>query len=184
MTSIVEAAIETLYEARIPLGPGLTNAEIADVEQQFGIKFSPDHAALLSLATPMGPGWVDWLGEPDGVHQRLNWPLDGVLFDVEQNAFWPDEWGERPSETATALQTAREHMQFVPTLIPIYSHRFLPGAPSPAGSPVFSVYQTDVIYYGSDLAAYFAAEFFREPDVKLPTYRVDFWSDLAEGRWV
>lgn len=43
MTSIVEAAIETLYEARIPLGPGLTNTEIADVEQQFDIRFSPDH---------------------------------------------------------------------------------------------------------------------------------------------
>ena len=58
-------------------------------------------------------------------------------------------------------QATRECMQFVPMLIPIYSHRFLPGAPSPAGSPVFSVYQTDVIYCGSDLAAYVAAEFFR-----------------------
>ncbi|RDV12286.1 hypothetical protein DXK94_02905 [Arthrobacter sp. RT-1] len=183
MTSIVEAAIETLYEARIPLGPGLTNTEIADVEQQFDIRFSPDHVGLLSLATPIGPGWVDWLGEPDGIQQRLNWPLEGALFDVEQNAFWPDEWGERPSETAAALQVAREQMRLVPTLIPIYSHRYLPGAPAPEGSPVFSVHQTDVIYFGSDLAAYFAAEFFRDPDLQTPTHRVDFWSDLAEGRW-
>lgn len=184
MTSIVEAAIETLYEAHIPLGPGLTNAEITDVERQFGIEFNPDHAGLLTLATPMGHGWVDWLGESDGILQRLNWPLAGVLFDVEQNAFWPDEWGERPNETATALRAAREHMQFVPALIPVYSHRYLPAAPSPGGSPVFSVHQTDVIYYGSDLAAYFAAEFFRAPDTKSPTYRVGFWSDLAEGRWL
>ena len=121
------------------------------------------------------------MGEPEGIRKRLNWPLEGILFDVEQNVFWPDDWGERPRKTTTALQIARERMQFVPTLIPIYSHRFLPGAPSPAGSPVFSVYQTDVIYYGSDLAAYFAVEFLRQTDLNSRMHRIEFWSDLAEG---
>lgn len=167
------------------MGPGLTNAQIASIEEQFSIKFNPDHAGLLSLATPLGPGWVDWLAEPDAIHHRLSWPLDGLLFDVEQNTFWPDEWGEKPAETATALQTARQRMQFVPMLIPIFGHRYLPAAPSPEGSPVFSVYQTDVIYYGSNLADYCASEFLKQsnPDSQI-RIRVDFWSDLAEGRWI
>jgi hypothetical protein len=73
-----------------------------------------------------------------------------------------------------AMQVAHERMQLVPTLIPIYSHGFLPGAPPPEGSPVISVHQTDVIYYSRDLAAYVAAEFFREPDLNAPTHRSAF----------
>ncbi|MCY1675756.1 hypothetical protein OVA06_13740 [Pseudarthrobacter sp. SL88] len=107
-----------------------------------------------------------------------------MLFDVGENGFWPEEWGERPTQVEEVLPAARERLRTVPVLIPIYSHRFMPAAPAPAGSPVFSVYQTDVIYYGSDLASYFQSEFFNNPDRKSSTHRIEFWSDLAEGRWI
>ncbi|UKA61116.1 hypothetical protein [Arthrobacter sp. FW306-04-A] len=184
MSSLVEEAIEVLYAAKVPLAPGLSPWQIDDVEEQFSFEFSPDHARFLSLAMPIGPSWVDWLGDPEGIQKRLDWPRDGVLFDVRENAFWPEEWGDRPTEVTEALQAARERLRTVPTLIPIYSHRFMPAAPAPAGSPVFSVHQTDVIYYGSDLVSYFQQEFFRTPDRKSPNHRVDFWSELAEGQWI
>jgi hypothetical protein len=133
---------------------------------------------------PIGPGWVDWLGDPVGIQKRLDWPRDGVLFDVRESAFWPEEWGERPTEVEEALPAARQRLRTVPVLVPIYSHRFMPAAPAPAGSPVFSVYQTDVIYYGSDLASYFQREFFNTADRESSPHRIEFWSDLAEGRWI
>lgn len=173
-----------LYAAKVPLAPGLSPWQIEDVEEQFSFEFSPDHARFLSLAMPIGPNWVDWMGDPAGIQKRLDWPRDGVFFDVRENAFWPERWGDRPSDVEVALQSARERLRAVPVLIPIYSHRFLPAAPAPAGSPVFSVHQTDVIYYGSDLVSYFQNEFFRTPDRKSPTHRVDFWSELAEGWWI
>lgn len=43
-------------------------------------------------------------------------------------------------------------------LIPVCGHRYLPAEPCSAGNPVLSVYQMDIIVYGRDLAAYFAAE--------------------------
>jgi hypothetical protein len=184
VSSLVEEAIEVLYAAKIPLAPGLSPWQIEDVEEQFSFEFSPDHARFLGLAMPIGPGWIDWLGDPKGIQKRLDWPRDGVLFDVRENVFWPEEWGERPTEVEEALLAARECLRTVPTLIPIYSHRFMPAAPAPAGSPVFSVYQTDVIYYGSDLVSYFQSEFFNIPDRKSPSHRVDFWSELAEGQWI
>ncbi|WP_454812807.1 hypothetical protein [Paenarthrobacter nitroguajacolicus] len=184
MSSLVEEAIEVLYAAKIPLAPGLSPGQIEDVEEQFSFEFSPDHARFLGLAMPIGPSWIDWLGDPKGIQKRLDWPRDGVLFDVRENAFWPEEWGDRPSDVEVAIQAAREQLRAVPVLIPIYSHRFMPAAPSPAGSPVFSVHQTDVIYYGSNLCAYFQNEFFRTPDQKSPKHRVGFWSELAEGRWI
>lgn len=184
MSSIVETAIEVLYAAKVPLAPGLSPWRIEEIEDRFSFEFSPDHAQFLGLAMPIGPEWVDWLGDATGIQKRLNWPRDGVLFDVRENAFWPERWGERPPDVREAVQTAREQLDAVATLIPIYSHRFMPAAPAPAGSPVFSVHQADVIYYGSDLAAYFQSEFFNIPDRKSPSHRVDFWSELAEGQWI
>ncbi|WP_431230113.1 hypothetical protein [Paenarthrobacter nicotinovorans] len=92
MSSLVEEALEVLYAAKVPLAPGLSPWQLEDVEEQFSFEFSPDHARFLSLAMPIGPGWVDWLGDPVGIQKRLDWPRDGVLFDVRESAFWPEEW--------------------------------------------------------------------------------------------
>jgi hypothetical protein len=74
-------------------------------------------------------------------------------------------------------------MAKVPTLIPIYGHRYLPAAPAPAGSPVFSVYQTDVVYCGDNLLDYVAHEFHTPPPHPTRDDRphIRFWSDLAES---
>jgi hypothetical protein len=46
-----------------------------------------------------------------------------------------------------------------PKLIPIYHHRMMPDEPHLKGNPVFSVWQTDIIYYGFDLEDYLRHEF-------------------------
>jgi hypothetical protein len=89
----------------------------------------------------------------------LDWPQHGLLFDVENNTFWPESWGPRPDDASRALEVAREQFVAWPKLVPLYSHRYLPAAPSAVGAPVFSVYQTDVIYYGANLVDYIHAEF-------------------------
>lgn len=50
-----------------------------------------------------------------------------------------------------------------PTLVPIYSHRFMPAAPAPDRAPVLSVHGSDIIFYGSDLLDYLRNEFVRPP---------------------
>src|SRR5262249_17955195 len=72
-------------------------------------------------------------------------------------------------------------------LIPLISHRYLPEEPHEAGNPVFSVYQSDVIYYGTDLIDYFEREFTgRDYRPRLDQLRLNqmkhirFWSDLVE----
>src|SRR2546421_12678344 len=76
---------------------------------------------------------------------------------------WPRETTEDVSlETANldeAFQIARQAVAKAPVLIPICSHRFLPAEPCEAGNPVFSIHQTDIIYYGSDLLDYLQNEF-------------------------
>jgi hypothetical protein len=78
----------------------------------------------------------------------------------------------------------RQHYPHYPTLIPIYAHRYLPAQPVLAGNPVFSVYQTDIMHYGNDLASYFAHEFgFTLPstfeNLQQPQNHIEFWDALS-----
>ncbi|WP_405673351.1 hypothetical protein OG848_28105 [Streptomyces canus] len=93
------------------------------------------------------------------MRRQLDWSVEGVLFDVEHNAFWYDGWGERPSDGATALDRAKRHLRVAPVLVPVYAHRYLPAGLGSFGQPVLSRRQTDFIYCGLDLADYMHQEF-------------------------
>ena len=78
--------------------PGLTDAEFARIETEFGFRFADDHRAFLAGGVPSGRGWPDWRG-PDrqALRDRLAAPVEGVLFDVAENGFWYADWGARPA---------------------------------------------------------------------------------------
>lgn len=164
--------------------PGLRPEEIAQVEQRHGFTFADDHRAFLAAGLPTGDNWPDWRdGDPDELEDRLRWPVDGVLFDVAHNGFWPSIWGTRPGDVTDAVILAERRMAKVPRLVPVYGHRYLPAGTGSFGHPVLSVMQTDIIYYGSDLADYIQREFTTAPgwapfadDVQAT---VEFWRDIV-----
>ena len=43
-------------------------------------------------------------------------------------------------------------------MIPVYRHRYLPTGQGTHRHPVLSIYQTDIIFYGTDLADYIGCE--------------------------
>lgn len=178
--------------------PGLTPGEFARVEDKFGFEFADDHRAFLAAGLPVSlppvplPGvihtysapWPDWRDGDDGVlRERLAWPVEGVLFDVEHNRFWAQDWGPRPEALADALAHARRALADVPVLVPVYGHRYLPSGRGSFGHPVLSMWQTDIIYYGLDLADWVHHEFGgpapQGADSKWdPRATVAFWRDL------
>ena len=178
-----------LEAAGVLLAPGLSGPEIRRAEEAYEVRFPPDLAELLGFRLPTGRGWPDWRNvSDDEIENALRWPLDGILFDIENNNFWLPEWGVRPTDLSEAIAIARSRVADAPQLIPIVGHRYLPQAPFAAGNPVLSVYQTDIIYYGCDLAEYYANEFkyyFRGPgrefQVTTPVRKIEFWSLLVEG---
>ncbi|MFD8708041.1 hypothetical protein ACFV1W_36600 [Kitasatospora sp. NPDC059648] len=182
----VEAARELQLLLRAGIGPGLSEQELDDVEARFGFRFAADHQVFLSAGLPHGSrGWPDWRhGDPEDLRERLSLPVEGVLFDVEHNGFWHPTWGPRPEAVPDALRTARGELATVPQLVPVYGHRYLPGPGThgEAGHPVLSVHQTDIVYYGNDLADYLRHEFTGGPSE--PSHAratVDFWSHLVQG---
>lgn len=184
VSSVVEQAVKFLKKTQTTLQKGLRDRELDLLEQGLQFRFSEEHRDFLSRVLPVGDAWPDWRsGDREALAGRLAWPVEGTLFDVRQNGFWPLSWGERPSAQDDALELARTRLARVPQLVPVYSHRYLPAGPADGPAPVFSVHQTDVIYYGDNLADYIAYEF-KLPGASRgnhPQLRVPFWSDLAEG---
>lgn len=172
---------QTLAE---PVRPGLSEAELDDVEERFGFRFAADHRTFLAAGVPIGDRWPDWrCGNPEQLRKRLDWPVDGVLYDVEHNAFWLPDWGPRPPGLADALARARAHLAHVPQLVPVCGHRYLPGIAGSSGYPVLSVYQTDVVYYGYDLRGYLQHDFCDQPLGPPPPdgpRQIEFWSRFVE----
>ena len=186
-------AIAQMKRRGIVFEAGLSDAEIASVQEKYGFAFPPDLRLFLQTALPVDlppdpdrtwkqpfPNWR--AGSKDDLHKWCDFLLEGVLFDVEHARFWLDTWGERPNILAEAFKVARKKFAEVPKLIPIYAHRFIPESPCEAGNPIFSVYQTDIIYYGSDLSDYLQIEFAgaKFKNSAIPK-RIPFWSMLATG---
>src|SRR5262249_15149234 len=102
----------------------------------------------------------DWRsGDEAQLQDWLDLPRRGVVFDVEHNEFWLEEWGLRPETLAAAQRVAEQLVAAAPRLVPVYMHRMMPAEPHLPGNPVFSVHQTDIIVYGADLEDYLAHEF-------------------------
>lgn len=165
------------------MASGLSDSELATAEEWCGTPFPPDLKEFLQVALPIAPRFPDWRsGSRNTLVSWLADPFEGIAFDIERKAFWWPTWGSRPANLATAKEVARAAVERVPRLVPIYGHRFLPTEPLERGNPVFSIVQTDIIYYGRDLRSYFKQEFGGAPYgevVNPPPRHIRFWSDLV-----
>jgi hypothetical protein len=180
---------ERLASIGILFEQGLTDDELATIESEYGFRFPADLRQFLAYVLPVSNGWLDWRNSSkEEIMQRMSWPLDGMCFDIENNEFWLESWGEKPADLPAAFEIAREQVAKAPTLIPIFSHRYMPDSPSEAGNPVFSVHQTDIIYYGHNLENYLHNEFREAFGITSRTFvvssndlrEIEFWSGLLD----
>jgi len=171
---------------RIDWGPGLGADELDAAERKWSIRFPPDLRFFLETVSSEADGFTHWTSTPDEViAERLAWPFEGFCFDIEHSDLWLPAWGSKPETLAERIEVFRPFYEAAPKLIPVFAHRYLPAEPLAAGNPVFSVYQSDIIYYGADLANYLENEFFGRSEIEpWPVERrIPFWSDWAEGEF-
>lgn len=164
---------------------GLSERELRDAESAYSLRFPSDLRELLALALPIGERFPDWRElDSSAIRASLAWPAEGITFDVEHDRFWWTAWGAKPSSLAAALDVARAELARVPKLVPVYGHRYMPSEPLEAGNPVFSAYQSDVIYYGSDLRSYLRREarhLAHAEAIAGPRRPIRFWTDLVDS---
>ncbi|MGG3470276.1 SMI1/KNR4 family protein [Neobacillus pocheonensis] len=170
----------------VKFSKGLNDDEIVEIESLYGFKFPPDLKELLMYALPVSKGFVNWRDKSEKnikhIKKRFNWPLEGMIFDIKNNEFWMDDWGEKPNSLKDAIEIATKEFKKAPKLIPIFSHRYISDTPSESGNPIYSVYQTDIIFYGDNLTTYFKVEFdlMDQQDIDFDNIKeIPFWSNLV-----
>ena len=161
-------------------GAGLTAAELAIAQEEAEAAFPLDLCELLTDTLPSGPKFPDWRGHARQAMQAWrNRLVDDFHFDVMNNAFWLEAWGPRPDDPNESRAVVVERLAQAPDLIPIYAHRGIPNEPLEPGNPVFSVWQTDIIVYGADLADYLVREFHEStPRSDALPRPIRFWTEM------
>src|SRR3954466_3234098 len=101
-------------------GKGYTQAELDDAQQKFGLVFPPDLVALYRDRRPLnGHAWTDEVA----IRRTLDWPFEGLLFDIEHGSLWWPEWGEKPPSLNQCREVLRSVVSRAPKLIPLIGHR-------------------------------------------------------------
>jgi len=158
--SLADKVINHLRDSGIHVQHGLSDAEFARAEAEFGFVFPPDLRAVLAAGLPVGPGFPDWRSGGARLHLRasLDLPIAAISFQIARNAVWSKSWGPRPCEPEKALRVARNALKRAPLLIPIFNHCYIPSNPSLAGNPIFFVDESRIFCCGLDLSDFFDRE--------------------------
>jgi hypothetical protein len=165
---------------------GLSDDKIASIERQLGFPLPEDFKYFLGNITDPGGVLFEWENfRKQQYDEKIAWVLQGIEFDVDKNGLWLERWGTRPGELRIAQAIARRDFSSWPKLLPIYGHRFLAAEPCLPDNPVFSIMQTDIIYYGANLAHYLIQEFLEQDRYAFHTSeqrprKIAIWSDFAE----
>ncbi len=161
---------------------GLKSEDIDNIESQLGFKLPPDLRFLLNhLDDSNGKGFTWKAFDLKAYEDVIEWLQTGIEFDIE-NGLWLAGWGERPENMDEAKSIFREDFMSWPRLVPLFGHRFLPVDPCKSGNPVFSIMQSDIIYYGSSLGTYLYSEFLGINDDQgdwFPKDYIPIWHDFA-----
>ncbi|XP_010550364.1 PREDICTED: uncharacterized protein LOC104821255 [Tarenaya hassleriana] len=156
-STLANKVIAHLRSSGIQVQPGLSDAEFARAEAEFGFTFPPDLRAILSAGVPSAAGFPDWWSPRARLHLRamVDLPIAAVSFQIARNTLWCKSWGSRPANPEKALRVARNSLRRAPLMIPIFGHCYIPCNPSLAGNPVFFVDETRIFCCGSDLSDFF-----------------------------
>jgi hypothetical protein len=192
----LEDLIKELIEYGLTFAQGLSDSQVRKIERENDFRFPPDLNSFLHRGVPISfrrtvagqekldidDRFPNWHEDAKAIMTRSHeYIFEGIEFDIEFNSFWLEEWGTRPSDLHSASAVAKKAFEEAPPMIPVYGHRFMPGEPELAGNPVFSIVQTDIIYYGHDLVSYLYNEFSgQEYFVDWSRIRpIRFWSQLV-----
>jgi hypothetical protein len=172
---------------------GLSEAEIDEAERRYGLRFPPDYRLFLRVlhaTTPHcagarfvdynamrpveRPAFFDWRRDEEAIRDALGWPLEGLLFDVENNVLWSPTWGARPDTAEERKARLEAIMAGAPRLVPVVGHRYIVAVEPHV---VLSVHQSDIIVYGNDLRTFLLAEL----ESLLGLQRDPAWANASAG---
>ena len=190
MSLKIEKIRQILENKEIEILNGLSDEEFEKIEKFYNIKFPKVLRILYKSFLPNFYNWRDFSeNNVKKIKNYLNMPIEGILFDIENNGFWMDCFGEKTENPEQNKAKAEEYLknakeEEVPKLIPIYSHRYVPSFPNSIDVPIFSVMGTNIVYYGKNIEEYIGHEFDNnynpeQESADIAIIQVPFWSKIA-----
>jgi hypothetical protein len=90
-------------------------------------------------------------------------------------------WGRKPDDLESKISVFTQFYKFnAPVLIPICGHRYISSAPTESGNPIYSLHQSDIIFYGKNLEQYLANEYKMQSfDNGGAAKDIRFWGELV-----
>lgn len=159
----MEDLIAKLREEGVVFKPGLSNEQLHDLENRISGELPSDLKSFLGYGVPTEYlnqptlRFPDWYGDVGGTLKGAQLFIDHCFeLDVD-DGYWNDLFGDKPADLSAAKSQALHFIHQLPTLIPIYGHRFMIAT---VQSPVISFQgPVDTIIYGDNLHDYFVKEF-------------------------
>jgi len=178
------SVVQQLSGQGVDFAHGLSEHDVESIGAVFGVPIPRELGLFLRAGVPKSPKWARWLDGPDVVFDDArSWIHRAFTFDIQQGQYWHSLLGDKPADIDEAIAQALAVVDAAPPLIPIYAHRFLATEPLSGPRAVLSVWQPiDSIFYGNDLADYFAREFL----ITRPAWATDdppsvpAWEDLFD----
>ncbi|MFC3160858.1 hypothetical protein SAMN05443633_105220 [Chryseobacterium arachidis] len=156
----------------------LTEQQIDEVEQKYGVKFNNEHKEFLKILHAVDrkeiieydgennevifeecTWFYNWLKDEQEIRERLHGLSDWFYSDVEGgNQVWLKSWGKKPGSKEEREKIFQEWFSKIPQLLPIYSHRFVVGDDNLKWNPIISSWGSDIIVMGWDFRTYLLNE--------------------------
>lgn len=176
-------SIKLLKSRGIRVEAGLTDDEVEKIEKIYGIQFPRSLKNFLMEGVPIWDKFYNWRNfKPDNIEyiKRVIYHPVKFIEDYPEEVEWNREWGKEPECVNDRIRIVRNRLKNAPTLLPIFSHRYMPKTLD-ENPPVISVHGVDIIYYGEDLEDYFEIEFGEKEQCEINFQRIHtipFWSEI------
>ena len=175
--------IDLLKQSGIKMEAGISQMELKQIEELYGIKFPKSFREFLMTALPVSGSFYNWR---DFSAENISYIKNTIarpretLKELAEEVEWGESWGQEPENLVEKAKEVKKQLQKAPILIPVYAHRYMPMIEA-ENPPILSVHGTDIIYYGENLSDYFEVEFGvkRQEDIAFGRIRpVPFWSEI------
>ncbi|WP_143709226.1 hypothetical protein [[Flexibacter] sp. ATCC 35208] len=172
---------------------GLTDTEIKQVEERYGIRFTPEHKAFLKILHTIDrkekvypdpdieegvfeekPFFFNWLHDDGEISRAFKWPFEQILADImrkpPRRAYWTSKWGPLPQKESDKEAFFIQWFKNAPKLMPVRGHCFQVCDLSYIDRPILSIWGSDIIIYGMNFREYLLASLSNDLDVYRYTY--------------
>lgn len=114
--------------------------------------------AVLQVSPPL----YNWRTDTEAIEQASSHLQEDMLLDLEDLGTWDEHWGTMPETSEERHDRRQELLESAPRIVPLSRHHYIladSGHSGHSGSPVLSVWLSEITVYAADLRDYLLHEF-------------------------